>query len=617
METQRAYSEVLERLHKLTPSFAQLTDTERASSSWYSVTGTRSVYEPQGAREDVSKVLGISCYYHDAAAALVVNGKVVAAVEEERFSRRKHDSTFPAHSIEFCLQSTGIKPEELDLIVFYEQPLLKLERVLACGKRWGGQSDELLHKQLSRSLHERLMIEPTVRQHLGYQGKFAVIPHHLSHAASAFYCSPYEEAAILTVDGVGEWSTTGHYIGKGTGIDLIREIHYPDSLGLLYSMLTAFLGFKVNNDEYKVMGLAGLGQPRHTDLVRELINTYPDGSYRLNLDYFSFMYDERCMFTEKTIELLGSPRLEGAPLSAYHQDLAASLQHVLEDTLVNMVCNLHELGGHSGNLCMAGGVALNGVANWRIFEDTPFESVWVQPAAGDAGGAVGAALYGYHTSNRGDRIADTAYSTLLGPEYSDAEIETELIAQHVTYQAYSRAEILERAAQLIMQNQIVGWFQGRVEFGPRALGCRSILANACNSSMQDILNRRVKFREDFRPFAPAVMAERAEEYFDLPFDSPYMLFVCPVLPEKVTIIPSVTHTDGTARVQTVARTDNPIFYELLEAVDRASGVPIVINTSFNIRGEPIVCTPGDAIRCFNSTDIDYLVIGNFIAEKLF
>ncbi len=601
---------LLRGLYALVPA-PKLPSTRNVSTWHYASPAVSS--GPLSARN----ILGISCYYHDAAAALVADGITVAAAEEERFTRRKHDSNFPAQSIQFCLKQAGMQIDDINLIAFYEEPLQKLHRIVSCGKQWGDSARNLVYKQLCKSVHERLFIEATVRKSTGYSGQFKYIPHHLSHAASAYFPSPYSEAAILTIDGVGEWSTTGQYTAIGNTIELVREIHYPDSLGLLYSTLTAFLGFKVNNDEYKVMGLAGIGKPIYQDRIRKLITEFEDGSFKLNLVYFRFMYDDTSMFTPELVSLLGPPRVESQTLTAYHQDIAASLQAVLEQCLVQMACKLHEAAGRPDNLCLAGGVALNGVANWRLLQDTPFKSLWVQPAAGDAGGALGAALNCAHAGKPRNVSAVGKHSTLLGPEYTDAEIEAALTAEGVGYQKLSQPDMLARTAALITTNQIVGWFQGRMEFGPRALGCRSILANASNPSMQDILNSRVKFREDFRPFAPAVLADKAEEYFHLPFDSPYMLFVCPVRDEHKQALPSVTHTDGTARTQTVTAEDNPVFYDLLKQVEALSGVPIVINTSFNIRGEPIVCTPLDAVRCFLRTDIDCLVIGNYIAEKLF
>jgi carbamoyltransferase len=618
MASSDAYQKILDQLFTLLPEKPnKLKEKEDGQTSNWIICPPQKVFKTDSLKLEwyPKTILGISCYYHDAAAALVRNGQVIAAAEEERFSRRKHDSRFPFQSILFCLQQADIKIDDIDLISFYEQPLLKFERLLECGRYWSDKSSDYLKKQISKSLHERLIIEEVIRARLDYRGAFTCTAHHRSHAASAFYLSPFEDAAIMTVDGVGEWTTTSQSIGKGNQIEFLREIYYPDSLGLLYSTLTAFLGFKVNNDEYKVMGLAGFGQPRYQDKLEQLIKVFSDGSYRLNLEYFSYMFDNKQMFSPLLRDLLGEPRIYGEPITEYHRDLAASLQRVLENILIQMAQELYEVAGKPDNLCLAGGVALNSVANWRLFNDTPFKAVWVQPAAGDAGGAIGAALSAfYHHMPR--QVDTQPYSTLLGPKYSNTEIEIILKEEQLSYRWYLEDELLSRTAELILKDRIIGWFQGRMEFGPRALGCRSILANACNPSMQDILNRRVKFREDFRPFAPAILAEKAKEYFELPFESPYMLFVCPVKEDKKEIIPSVTHIDGTARVQTVSAENNRRFYKLIQEIEHRCGVPIVINTSFNVRGEPIVCTPLDAVRCFLKTDIDFLVIGDFIVEKL-
>lgn len=620
MPLSKNIEDVLDQVYAVLPEFHLLTKVnktdEQIEGNWIlSPNPKPAVSVSSRTPQRPQNILGISCYYHDAAAALIRDGKVVAAAEEERFSRRKHDSRFPMQSILFCLQQSNLKVNDIDLIAFYEQPLLKLERILCCGQRWRSKSTALVQKQLSKSLHERLVIEEIIRNRLDYRGQFVCFGHHLSHAASAFYASPFENAAILTIDGVGEWATTTQCLGKENKIEPIQEIHYPDSLGLLYSTITAFLGFKVNNDEYKVMGLAGFGQPRYQDRIERLMAVFSDGSFGLNLDYFSFMYSDERMYSQALVELLGQPRLTDEPITDYHKDIAASLQVVLENVLIKMANNLYEKTNQTENLCLAGGVALNSVANWSIFKNTPFKSVWIQPAAGDSGGAVGAALSAYYANANTNREI-TRYSTLLGPKYSNTAIEIILKEEQVSYRWYLEDELLEQTANLILKNRIVGWFQGRMEFGPRSLGSRSILANAGNPLMQDILNRRVKFREDFRPFAPAVLAEKANEYFELPFESPYMLFVCPVRKHMRQVIPSVTHIDGTARVQTVSKDDNPRFHRLLQTVESHSGIPIVINTSFNIRGEPIVCTPLDAVRCFLKTDIDYLVIGDFIVEKI-
>ncbi len=559
-------------------------------------------------------ILGISCYYHDAAAALVQDGRVVAAAEEERFTRKKHDSRFPESAIDFCLNSAGLEIEDIDQVCFYEKPLRKVERVLSVGKQYESVNGLLVKKQLGLALNEQLFLDRVLEQKFDYQGPLLFSDHHLSHAASTFYLSPYETAAILTVDGVGEWATTSEAMGDGKHITPIREIRYPHSLGLLYTTITAFLGFKANNDEYKVMGLASYGQPKYTDRIRCLLTQQYDSSFRLDMRYFSFPHDIKRMYSDAFIELFGPPRATGESLSQYHMDIAASLQSVTEEVMIALGRTLHEKTG-TENLCLAGGVALNSVANWRVLQETPFKNLWIQPAAGDSGAAIGAALVAYYAQGDSRRIAPQRHSTLLGPGYSSDEVKAMLDQRGAMYTEYKESELFSKVAQLIHRNRIIGWFQGRMEFGPRALGNRSILANPCNPEMKDILNSRVKFREDFRPFAPAVLSERASDYFQCNHDSPYMLYVVPVVDGQAVQIPSVTHVDNTARLQTVFREENPRFYRLIEAFAELSGVPMVINTSFNIRGEPIVCTPDDAYDCFMKTDIDYLVVDRFLVEK--
>jgi carbamoyltransferase len=558
-------------------------------------------------------VLGISCYYHDAAACLVSDGSIIAAAEEERFTRKKHDNRFPEEAIAFCLAKAGMVIADIDAICFYEKPLLKLERILASGRQWAAQSLDLTRYQISQSLNERLFLPQVLFDKLSYSGRVMYVDHHLSHAASAYYISNFASSAILTVDGVGEWATTAQFIAENGVIRKHKEIHYPHSLGLLYSTVTAFLGFKVNNDEYKVMGLASYGKPRFRDKIEKLLTIYTDGSFRLNLKYFSYMYDAKRMYSNDFVELFGQPRVPEAPITQDHIDIASSVQAVLEDVMIRMTTAFQK-ETRQENICLAGGVALNCVANWRLVQETPFKHFCIQPASGDGGGSMGAALYGYFSSHSYP-IRKLQHSTLLGPEFSDEEIEKELKSKDVSFTKVDEQTLCRKTADLIHRNQIVGWFQGRMEFGPRALGNRSILANATNPSMKDILNSRVKFREDFRPFAPAVLQEKANEYFNFPFESPYMLFIAPVKTGKESLIPSVTHTDGTARMQTVSHDDNPRFHRVISEFESLSGIPIVINTSFNIRGEPIVCTPKDAINCFLKTDIDYLIINNFIVEK--
>jgi carbamoyltransferase len=560
-------------------------------------------------------ILGLSCYFHDAAAALCIDGKIVAAAEEERFTRRKHDRRFPVSAIKYCLAEASIRPGDIDLVAFYEKPLRKLDRLLRIGRHYGAQARDVTAKAIRLQLSEGLRLEETLDAAIGYQGRVAYVDHHMSHAASAYYCSDFPDAAILVVDGVGEWSTTSQFTGSGATITSQREIRYPHSLGLLYATLTAFLGFRVNNDEYKVMGLASYGRPAAREAMEKLIRIRADGSFELDLEYFSFMYDEARMYTDRLIQLLGPPRHPSDPISPRHMDIAASVQAVTEDAMVSLVGSFDGMTD-SPNLCMAGGVALNCVANTRVAERTRFTRPFVQPAAGDNGGAIGAALYAYHSSAGASNPAPSqGYDTCLGPSFTPAEIQAVLDSHDLEYRRLGREALCAHAATLIWQDCIVGWFQGRMEFGPRALGKRSILANPCNPDMMDILNSRVKFREDFRPFAPAVVAERAAEYFDISTPSPFMLFTPQVRGEARQMIPAVTHVDGTARIQTVTADDDPLFHQLITEFGRRSGVPVVVNTSFNMRGEPIVCTPQEAVASFLHCDIDYLIIGPFIVTK--
>lgn len=560
-------------------------------------------------------ILGISCFYHDSAACLVQGTEVVAAVEEERLTRRKHDRDYPRMAIDSCLQQGGITGRDVDLVVFYEKPLLKLQRVLASAPSPGAEADDVLHRHVSTYVNETLTLEQTVREQLGKDVPFQYCEHHLSHAASAFYPSPYEEAAILTVDGVGEWCTTAQWTGSGIDITNVREIHYPDSLGMLYSAMTAYLGFKVNNDEYKVMGLASYGERTLEKQIREMIELHEDGSFQLNMDYFTFTESRSRMYSEKLIELLGPERQKSDPITARHMAIAGSLQSVTEEAMLNLARQAKVSSG-ADYLCMAGGVAYNCVANARVLEELGYKGVWIQPAAGDSGGAVGAALYAAY-QDAGKRTPSDQYSTSLGPSFNNDEIREVLVAEGVEFEEFDDEALCERTAELISESFIIGWFQGRMEFGPRALGNRSILANATDPDMKDVLNARVKFREDFRPFAPAVAEERFRDYFEIEQKSPYMLFTPRVRPDHREGLPSITHADGTARVQTVNADQNPRFHRTIRAFEKIGGRAVVINTSFNVNGEPIVCTPLDAVRCFLGTDIDYLVIGNYIVSKPF
>lgn len=558
-------------------------------------------------------ILGLSYNYHDAAACLVRDGAIVGAAEEERFSRRKHDVRFPELAIAYCLQEAGITSRDLDVIAFYEKPARKLERALQIGKQYTPSSSDNIAAQFPALIQDGLNVENTVREKLGFEGQLFFSEHHLSHAASAYYLSPFEEAAILTVDGVGEWATCAQFFGSGTFIEKLREIHYPHSLGLLYSTLTSFLGFKVNDDEYKIMGLASYGKPAYRKEFDQLLKLHSDGSFSLSLPYFSYMYDQQKMYSPEMELLLGEPRQENEPIEERHRDIAASLQEITNEVMVAMVRSLR--GERvSSNLCLAGGVAYNCVANSKIVQSGLFQNVFIQPAAGDSGAAVGAALWASHEVLQMQRTP-SGHNTLLGPSFEEEEILASLKGYDLEFTRLEEEALCQQVAAVIHQDLIVGWFQGRMEFGPRALGSRSILANPCSPDMKDILNARVKFREEFRPFAPAVLEEAASTYFELSGPSPYMLQTPPVKPEWAPKIPSVTHVDGTARVQTVSSAHQPLFHRLIKSFGNLSGVPILINTSFNIRGEPIVCTPDDAIKCFLGTDIDFLAIGPYFVSK--
>jgi carbamoyltransferase len=558
-------------------------------------------------------ILGISCFYHDAAAALVQDGLLVAAAQEERFTRKKHDQSFPIHAIRSCLQQAGQDITKLDFVVFYDKPFVKFERILLTYLATFPRSYFSCLKALPVWLKEKMWIPHIISSELGYDGEILFTEHHMSHAASAFLVSPFEEAAILTIDGVGEWETATCGYGKGNDIQLLKAIHFPHSLGLLYSAFTYYLGFKVNSAEYKVMGLAPYGQPHFFDLImKELVTLLPDGSFRLNMKYFTYHYG--LTMTGKWFEtLFGQPRRQPeSPLSQFHKDVAASLQKAT-DTIVVRLARGVERETKLKNLCMAGGVALNCVSNSKILEETSFQDMFVQPAAGDAGGAVGAAYYAYNTLLKHPRTY-VMKDAFLGPEFSDEEVQMFLEQNGIPYQKYDREELLQETASMIAQQQVVGWFQGRMEFGPRALGSRSILADARNPKNQSIVNLKIKFRESFRPFAPTVLEERMSEYFHFDRESPFMLFVATVLENKRQI-PSVTHVDGSARLQTISREQHPLFYDLIQEFDRQTGCPVVINTSFNVRGEPIVCTPEEAWRCFMRTEMDSLVLGSFILRK--
>lgn len=596
----------------------------------------------------MSAILGISAFYHDSAAALVRDGKIVAAAQEERFSRKKHDAAFPAQAVAYCLQAGGLRPEQLDYLVFYEKPLNKFDRLLETYLAFAPAGFASFRTAMPLWVKDKLYLRRKLRDALGpaAQARLVFTDHHESHAASAFFPSPFQEAAFLTLDGVGEWSTTTIGHGKDNRIQFLQQLRFPHSVGLLYSAFTYYCGFKVNSGEYKLMGLAPYGKPVYRDCILEkLIELKADGSLRLHLDYFNFCQG-LTMTNEKFDRLFGGrPWSPDASLEQRHMDLAASIQAVTEEVVLRMAREAHARTG-AANLVLAGGVALNCVANGRLWRESPFQHIWVQPAAGDAGGALGAALFVWHQlleNERQAQVGDSQQGSLLGPAFSPAEIATMLTNASAPHENYpDETALLERVAGLIAEGKVVGWFHGRMEFGPRALGARSILGDARHPQMQANLNCRIKFRESFRPFAPCVLRECASDYFDLrpEHESPYMLFVAPVaerhrlaltseeqqlmttdpdLRKRVNIVrstlPAVTHVDYSARVQTVDATRHGRFHRLLQTFERQTGCAVLINTSFNIRGEPIVCTPEEAYRCFLATDMDALVLEDAVLLK--
>ena len=589
-------------------------------------------------------ILGISCYFHDAAAALLRDGRLIAAAEEERFTRKKHDYEFPQHAIDFCLRAGGIPAAELDYVVFFEKPLLKFERLLLSTMQTFPHSHRVFREAMITWLGDKLWIKHLIQKRLGVPpSKILFSEHHLSHAASAFFCSPFDEAAILTVDGVGEWTTASLGIGKGTDIKLLKEIRFPHSLGLLYSAFTAFLGFEVNEGEYKVMGMAPFGAPRYVDKVHKLIRLDNNGGFELNMDYFSFHSSTENTFNGRFEQLFGPPRDPNAyfftPASGYpsyfgakpgnfselgkrnqhYADIAASIQAVTEEVMLKMARYVHKETGQK-RLCMAGGVALNSVANGKILRQTPFEEIYIQPAAGDGGGAIGAALYAYHMVLGKPRnfIMEHAY---WGEEHGPDKIEKFLKENSISYQRIEHEEkLVERVVDQLQEGKVIGWFQGRFEWGPRALGNRSILADPRRADMKDLVNVKIKFREPFRPFAPSVLAERVEDYFVLPdagkhYPARFMLYVVDVKESKQDVLPAITHVDGTGRLQTVRKEQSPKYYRLIENFGQATGVPVLLNTSFNLKGEPIVNTPREAFRTFVQSGMDILVLGDYVIGK--
>jgi carbamoyltransferase len=585
-------------------------------------------------------ILGLSAFYHDSAACLLRDGEIIAAAQEERFTRKKGDSSFPKHAVSYCLQYAGIGMDAIELVGFYDKPLLKFERILETYLAIAPRGFRSFLKAGPLWVKEKLFTDRLLRESLGgYEGSLLYAEHHESHAASAFFPSPFEESAVLTMDGVGEWATASIGLGRGSDLEILSELRWPDSLGLLYSAFTYYTGFKVNSGEYKVMGLAPYGEPRYVDLIlRDLVDLREDGSFRLNQKYFNYL-GGLTMTSEAFTELFGGPpRLSESPLTQKEMDLARSVQVVCEEIMLRMARTAHRLTD-SKNLCLAGGVALNCVGNGRLLREGPFENIWIQPAAGDAGGALGVALLAWHRHCAKPRTVtagvDSMKGAYLGPGFTEGEIEAFLQRQGASYERLDREELFGAVARLLASEKIVGWFNGRMEFGPRALGARSILGDPRSPRMQAQMNFKIKFREGFRPFAPSVLRERVSDYFEMDVESPYMLLVAPVKKERQipmsgaergpwgieqlnvvrSDIPAVTHIDYSARIQTVSPETNPDYYQLIRSFEELTGCPVVVNSSFNVRGEPIVCTPEDAYRCFMRTHLDFLVLGPFLLGK--
>jgi carbamoyltransferase len=592
------------------------------------------------------QILGISAFYHDSAAAFIRDGDIVAAAQEERFSRKKHDARFPHNAVAYCLDEAGARLQDLDYIVFYDKPFLKFERLLETYLAFAPRGLRSFQMAVPLWAREKLFQKKLLSNHLkrycdgaDLSERLLFTEHHLSHAASAFYPSPFTEAAVLTMDGVGEWATTSTALGSGNRLEIIKEIHFPHSLGLLYSAFTYYTGFKVNSGEYKLMGLAPYGEPKYTQLILEkLIHVKADGSFRLNLEYFDYCTGLR-MTNGAFDKLFGAPaRQPSEKLTPFHMDVAASIQAVLDEIVLRLTRSLAEETG-AKNLCLAGGVALNCVANGKVLRDGRFERIWIQPASGDAGGALGAALAAYYSHKNQPRPAngccDAMKGAYLGPSFGQPEIEGRLNAAGARFTTLSDCDLLGSCVDALLEGKALGWFQGHMEFGPRALGARSILGDARSPKMQSLLNLKVKYRESFRPFAPSVLREDVAEWFELDSDSPYMLLVADVVPprrrdmtpEEQTLfgiaklnvprsdIPAVTHVDYSARIQTVHRQTNPRYHALISAFKDRTGCPVIVNTSFNVRGEPIVCTPEDAFRCFMGTEVEALAVGNCFLRK--
>jgi carbamoyltransferase len=584
-------------------------------------------------------ILGISAFYHDSAACLVTDGRIVSAAQEERFTRKKHDHSFPVQAITFCLEHNGLTARDLDLVTFYDKPLLKFERILETYLAYAPRGFSSFIKAIPLWIKQKIWIRDLIRSELGYNGKILFPEHHESHAAAAFFPSPFPEAAFLTVDGVGEWTTSSYGVGRGNEVTILADIQFPHSLGLLYSAFTYYTGFRVNSGEYKVMGLAPYGEPKYKDLIFDkLLDVREDGSFVMNMEYFNYCAG-LTMTNDKFNDLFGGPpRRPESALTQKEMDLARSVQEVTEEVILRMARHIHRETGQK-YLCLAGGVALNCVANGKLLRSGIFDDLWIQPAAGDAGGALGAALHAWYQYAGNPRTADGFHDaqrgSYLGPEFSDTDLSAYLDKNEIPYRKIPADKIPETVADLIAGEKVVGWFQGRMEFGPRALGARSIIGDARSPKMQEVMNLKIKFRESFRPFAPSVLAERVTDYFDLDRGSPYMLLVAavrqdrriPMTEEQAKLfgldklhiprsdIPAITHVDYSARVQTVHQETNPLYHALLSAFDKKYGCGVIINTSFNVRGEPIVCSPADAYRCFMRTNMDYLMLGNCLLDK--
>jgi carbamoyltransferase len=584
-------------------------------------------------------ILGISAFYHDSAACLVRDGDIIAAAQEERFTRKKHDFSFPLNAIDYCLEAGKIKRESLDFIAFYDKPFVKFERILETYLAFAPHGIQSFVMAIPLWIKQKLWMKEFIKKQLGYEGKIIFPEHHESHAASAFFASPFAQAAFLTIDGVGEWTTTSYGIGRNNQINILSEIHFPHSLGLLYSAFTYYTGFKVNSGEYKVMGLAPYGRPVYRDLIlSELIDLKEDGSFKLNMKYFN--YCAGLTMTNRKFDKLfgGPPRKPESDVTQRDMDLACSIQDVTEEVMLRMARYIHRETKQK-NLCLAGGVALNCVGNGKILREGPFDNIWIQPAAGDAGGALGAALFVWYQYLDNQRTIegqkDFMKASCLGPEFSSSQLLHYFETNNITYEELSSEQIPVRIADLIAAQKTIGWFQGRMEFGPRALGARSIIGDARSSQMQEIMNLKIKFRESFRPFAPSVLREKVADYFNLDRESPYMMLVAPVkenirremTPQEQayfgldklhvarSVIPAVTHVDYSARVQTVTEETNPLYYGMIKKFNEKYGTPVIINTSFNVRGEPIVCSPEDAYMCFMRTNMDYLIMGNYLLNK--